>query len=425
MKLLLAIGLNAALFVALIYWLRRQVRVPLFGRWVLPTLAVKVLAATIACWRLTSDASFFQYWSVRLTGQLWGGPGAWLRTLLGEEFHWAGQHLVYHGFSNTFFLIKLLSVLNLASLGNAWLNGLYLTLFCFVGSWQLMHAVGEAFTPAQAGAAVVAWLAWPSVVYWSAGITKESVLVGSGAWLTALVVGWLYGGRAVRPISVAGALLLAVLHFKMRFFFAGLLLGGLTSLVVVRLVHDIGGARRRLTQLVIIVVVLVGGIRLAAEIIPVLRLNKFTNQLSNNYYELLRVSQDRPHIEYPDLKPTLTSMVGYAPQAIANSVTRPWPWEDKQLLYVLAGLENLLLVTLIAVALVALAQRKPGQLPFALTVVLTLYCLALAALLGLSTPNLGTLNRYRAALLPFLVFLVLQNEYAGRWLRRLGIVREY
>jgi hypothetical protein len=420
-KILVAICLNAALLLVLLYWLRRQAQTSGLSRVLFFSLALKLLANTIAYWYLTDDARFFTLWSKQLTAQLWSDPNAWLRTLIGEEFKQGRNHLIYHGFSNTFFLIKLLSGLNLASLGNAWLNGLYLTLFSFVGSWELVRAIKKVLPRVATGAAVVAWLFWPSVVYWSAGITKESLLVGSGAWLTALVIGWLYGERPVRLWAVVGGILLAVLHFKMRFFFAGLLLGGLASLVVVRLVQHFGGARQRLVQLLIIVVVQVGGIRLAAEVIPVLRLNKFTNQLSNNYYQLLRLSQHRPHIEYADLKPTLPSIAGYAPQAIFHTLTRPWPWEGTQLLYVLAGLENIALLILMSVALVALIRGRPGYLPFALVIVLLLYCLALAALLGLSTPNLGTLNRYRAVLMPFLVFLLLQNEYAARWLQRLGL----
>ncbi len=216
------------------------------------------MAGTIAYWRLTADATYFQFWSEQLTVQLWTDAGAWLQTVLGEEFHRGQLHLVYHGFSNTFFLIKLLSVMNLASLGNAWLNGLYLTLFSFVGCWQLVRTVAQVFPKVPVGAAVVAWLAWPSVVYWSAGITKESLLVGSGAWLTALVLSWLYGSRPVRTGAVVGGFLLALLHFKMRFFFAGLLLGGLASLSVVRVAQNLGGARSRLIQFLLIVAVLVG-----------------------------------------------------------------------------------------------------------------------------------------------------------------------
>ena len=56
-----------------------------------------------------------------------------------------------------------------------------------------------------------------------------------------------------------------------------------------------------------------------------------------------------------------------------------------------------------------------------LVLALLLYCLVLAGLIGLSTPNLGTLHRYRAVLLPWLLWLLLQHDGARRLLRRLKI----
>ncbi|MDQ2792970.1 MAG: hypothetical protein M3Y12_03045, partial [Bacteroidota bacterium] len=91
-------------------------------------------------------------------------------------------------------------------------------------------------------------------------------------------------------------------------------------------------------------------------------------------------------------------------------------------LYLAAGLENLLLLSLFGLALLAgWRGRSAGPLPFALVLVLGLYCLALALLLGLTTPNLGTLNRYRSAMLPYLLLLLLQNDYAAGLLRRLRL----
>ena len=85
------------------------------------------------------------------------------------------------------------------------------------------------------------------------------------------------------------------------------------------------------------------------------------------------------------------------------------------------GLENLALLLVLGVAGVAVGRGRGGHLPFALVLALLVYCLALALLMGLSTPNLGTLNRYRAALLPPLLLLALQNDYAARLLRRIGL----
>ncbi|UOQ70637.1 hypothetical protein [Hymenobacter cellulosilyticus] len=160
---------------------------------------------------------------------------------------------------------------------------------------------------------------------------------------------------------------------------------------------------------------------LGSEVSPVFRLNKFTSQLIRNYSDLREGSLHRPHIEYADLAPTLPSLLRNVPKAVVSAVVRPMPWEDSTPLYVAAGLENLLLLTVLLVAVAAAARGEWGQLPFALVLALAFYCLVLAALLGLSTPNLGTLNRYRAVMLPYLLLLALQNDYAARWLRRIGL----
>ena len=417
MKVLVAILLNVSLLLLLGRWLRRQGQAPEVGGLVLPLLGLQLGAGVLSVLFLSEDSRFFLEWGRLLTAQLWAAPAAWLRTLAGEEFDYAGHRLLYHGFSNTFFLIKLVSVLNLATLGSALLNALYLSVFRFVGCWSLVRAIRRAFPATPRLAGVVALLAWPTVLYWTAGITKESVLVGSLTWLTALVVDWLYSGRPLRTSAVVGAAVLLVVGFKMRFFFAVLLFAGLLALVVIRLAQRLGWAGRRWLQVAVLGLVLALGGAGLSEVSTVFRLNKFTNQLIHNYYELLRLSRGRPHIEYDHLAPTLESILYNAPKAAASTLLRPWPWERRNPAYVAAGLENLLLLVLLGVALLAAVRGRSGHLPFALVLALLFYCLALAVLLGLTTPNLGTLNRYRAALLPFLLLLLLQNDYAARWLR--------
>ncbi|PJJ60140.1 hypothetical protein [Hymenobacter chitinivorans] len=421
MSILVAVLLNCGLLALIGPWLSRQYRHPVLGRLLLPLLGLKVVACLIACWLLSDDADYFQRWSLSLTTQLWEAPGAWLRTLFGDAFEYRGQRLVFHGYSNTFFIIKLLSVLNMATLGSLWANGLYLSLFGFMGGWELTKTLNRLFPLAPVGAPVVAFLLWPTVVYWTAGLTKECLLVGSGTWLLALVLGWLYNAEKPRPGQVLGAVLLAVLHFKMRYFFAVLLFAALSGLAVVRVAQHLSGTRRRWVAVLLFAAVLVLGGWAGSEVSPVFRLNKFTSQLIRTYSDLREGSGRRPHIEYDDLAPTVPSLLRNAPKAVVSAVVRPWPWEDSTPLYVAAGLENVLLIFVLLVAGVATLRGKWGQLPFALILALGFYCLVLAALLGLSTPNLGTLNRYRAVMLPYLILLALQNEYAARWLRRIGL----
>ncbi|RFP66492.1 hypothetical protein D0N36_03860 [Hymenobacter lapidiphilus] len=417
MKIFLALLLNTGLLWLLWQWLRRVRQLPQLGRWVLPTLALKLLATAITLIVLTEDALYFLDWSRRMTDQLWQAPGQWLRMLPTDEFHWQGAKLIFHGFSNTLFIVKLLSVLNLASLGSAGLNALYLSVFSFVGSWELVRQLRRLWPEAVPLAAVGAFLLWPTVVYWTSGLTKESLLVGSGALVLAAVLRLAYGPYTGRSWVVAGLLAAALLHFKMRYFFAVVLFGVLAGLGLIRVLQQLGLARNRLVQLALLLSLLAGGSWAAGEVSTLFRPNKFTSQLQRNYTALLRVSADRPHLRYPNLQPTTESVVRHAPVAALNTLVRPWPWEGDSVRYVAAGLENLLLLGLLGVASVAVVRGRAGRLPFAVVMALLLYCVLLAALLGLTTPNLGTLSRYRVTFLPFLLLLLLQNDYVRRWLK--------
>ncbi|QIX63219.1 hypothetical protein HER32_19395 [Hymenobacter sp. BT18] len=420
MKLLLALGLNLALLVWLSGWLRQQAKSPA-GAWLWPTLLLKLLATLASVLALSADAAYFQLWAGRMNEQAWANPLAWFRMLPTDAFHFGPHHLVFHGLSNTLFLIKVLSGLNFASGGLVWLNAGYLSLFHFVGSWRLVQALSRAFPGTPPAAPVAALLLWPSCVYWTSGLTKESLLVGSAAWLTALVVEELYppapAGRKSRLLAALG---LAILVFKMRFFFAVFLLTGLGTAVGIRVGQHLGFLRRRWAQMLVLAAVVGVGSTLAGEVLPAFRANKFTSQLMRNYSELEAESRGRPHLEYPQLKPTQASVAQHAPVAVLNSLTRPWLGESRHWKYLAAGLENLLLLGLLLTALVAVARGRAGQLPFTLVMVLLFYCVVVAVLIGLTTPNLGTLNRYRTAFLPFLLLLLLQNDYAAAWLRRLS-----
>ncbi|SDX60998.1 hypothetical protein [Hymenobacter psychrophilus] len=417
MKITIALLLNTGLLWLLWRWLRRVRPLPQVGRWVLPTLALKLLVTAFTLVKLTEDALYFMDWSRRMTDQLWQAPGQWLQMLPTDEFHWQGAALVFHGFSNTLFLVKLLSVLNLASLGSAGLNALYLSVFSFVGSWELVRQLRRLWPEAVPLAAVGAFLLWPTVLYWTSGLTKESLLVGSGALVLAAVLRLAYGPPAGRGWVVAGLLAAALLHFKMRYFFAVVLFGVLAGLGLIRVLQQLGLARHRLVQAALLLGLLAGGGWAAGEVSTLFRPNKFTSQLQRNYTVLLRASANRPHLHYPNLQPTTASVLQHAPLAALNTLVRPWPWEGDSVRYVAAGLENLLLLTLLGVALMAIMRGHAGRLPFAVVAALLLYCLLLAALLGLTTPNLGTLSRYRTTFLPFLLLLLLQNNYVRRWLK--------
>ncbi|WP_201981686.1 hypothetical protein [Hymenobacter rubidus] len=426
----MAILLNAAFLAWVLPWVRRQWQqaAPLGRAAFAVGLGGRLALGLWAARHLLYDAHIMSLYSRQLTAQLWADPAAAWQALVGNEMHAGGYHMIFHGLSNTFFFTKILGLLNLASLSTDWPNSVYLSVFSFAGCWQLARAVARTLPQTPAWAPILAFVVWPTAILWTSGVTKESVVVSSGAWLLAMAVQLIYGpavrSKWQRVGQGAAMLALALLHFNMRYFFAVALIGALVALGVVRLLQPLGWARSRWAQAVLMLAVLSGGAWLAAEVSVAFRLNKFVNQVSRIYTQDLEASAGKPHFEYPDMQPTLESIVRHVPQAIANVITRPWLGESGELRYVAAGLENLVLLLLLAVALLAVWRGKAGRLPFGLVLALLIQCAVVAALIGLSTPNLGSLHRYRSGMLPYLLLLLLQNGYAVAAMRRLGLRNE-
>ena len=430
MRLALALLLNLGLLAGLLAWLRAAHRgaPPGLRRWLLPALAGRLALTAVGTRFPESDMVFAMVNSKLITSILWEHPAGALATLQTNDFALAGAHLHLYAWSNTLFWYKILALLNLASGGRLWLNAGYLSLGCFIGGWQLVRALARALPATPAGAGLVAFLLWPTVGWWANGLTKETLLLGTGAGFMALALPGLYGGGGPRRLGPAvgrllGGLLLAWLMVRMRYYFALPLVGGVLALGAVRGATRRGWLRPAAWQQVGALLLLLSAAGAAAVALggEQMELRYFSHEVDANYHHGLHDSRGRPHLTYPDWDPTPLGLLQHAPRAAGQVLVRPWLGESGRPLYVGAALENALLLALTLLALLATARGRAGRLPVALAVLLLIYCLLLAAFIGLSTPNLGTLHRYRAGLLPWLLLLLLQNDYARRGLRWLGM----
>ncbi|TDN40373.1 hypothetical protein E4631_11480 [Hymenobacter sp. UV11] len=428
MRLALAILLNLGLLTGLGIWLRAAYRAaaPRLRRWLLPALAWRLLLTAIGTQFPESDMVYAVINSKLIASVLWEQPARALVVLQNASFTWQGAHFHMYAWSNTLFWYKIIALLSLATGGQLWLDALYLSIGCFIGCWYLVRALAQTLPATPAGAGLVAFLLWPTLVWWTNGLTKETLLVGTGAGFVALALPVLYGSGLPRRFWLAvgqlvGGLLLAWVMVRMRYYFALPLVGGVLALAAVRRATRRGWLRPAAGPQVgalLLLLTLAGAVAgaLGGE---QMELTYFSHEVDANYHHGLLTSPNRPHVTYADWDPTPLGLLRHAPLAAAQVLVRPWLGESALPLYVGAALENALLLALVLLALVAAGQGRGGRLPVALTVLLLVYCLLLAAFIGLSTPNFGTLSRYRAGLLPWLLLLLLQNDYARQVLKRL------
>ena len=343
MKVVLAIILNMALLALLLPWLRRQWQWAATGPWravLVLGLGLRVGLGLARYWAHQIDAVGMSSVSDAMTDIFWADPAHAWRMLTGAVTvipTKTAYNAVFQNMSNTWFLIKLLVFLNFGSLAMGWLNTLYLSLFAFVGCWKLVRKLVQVLPDTPAGAGVIAFLLWPSIWFWATGISKEAVLLGSGAWLTARVIDLLYSNShaaadtAPAPRMVSwwlGTAAVALLHFQMRYFFAAPLLGVLCGICLGQWLQQYRPTRHRWVQVAVLVAVLGAAAWVAPQVSVAFRMNKFTTQVVRVYEFEIAHSVGRPHFEYPDLRPTVESIVAYAPLAVVNALTRPWRGES-------------------------------------------------------------------------------------------------
>ncbi|PKV66352.1 hypothetical protein [Pontibacter ramchanderi] len=422
-------GLNLLVLAGLIWWLWKQDWNPKLRPFFFPTLLLK-----LACGLLIGVLSFHVY--DKGDTQLYyqrallmtdlaheQGIGAYLQYLFSND----PTGTPFQGLQKPFYesawnMPRLLSVPLLLTNGNYYLSSLYLSLFSFAGLWFFVNALARYF-PTTAIPAVVAFLAFPSVVFWSSGVLKESVLMGGMGLLLGSSLYLLYGKLKRRPVLY---LLLAVLGLYLiwlvKYFVAVALALTLALALLLKVIFyspKLAHIHWLLKGLALLV--LFSGIAwLGTQLNPNLNLEALPDVVYGNYQVSLLASQDKPRIDFPFLEPTYLSFALHSQLAFIGMLFRPFIWEVYNVRTFVAALENTLLLALAFGFVRDLfeAGRVKWRYGYLLTALLV-YIFVMGVLLAYSMPNLGTLNRYRVVVLPFVVYLLLLCKTNSELLRYL------
>lgn len=319
----------------------------------------------------------------------------------------------YALFSNSWFFVRLLTLLHWLTACLYWLNGLWLSLAAFAGSWLLARELARVVPGARLGAYVGA-LAWPSVVFWLSGVSKDALVLAALGGFTAAALRLTYP-----PASLPGwlpaarlrwwALLLASgwLFWKIKFFIAAVVFVAFGALAFTEKLRASRLGRRwpwvRAWQLFLVAALALAPLSRVAH--RAFRPEYLLLQVPRNQAALRARDAKQPELRLP-ITPSLGSFARYAPAAALGTFTRPWLWEGRGWKWRALGLENSALLVLAAWAARGWWRRgRPLGVPM-LAGALLLIVVVVAVMFGLTTPNLGSLNRYRAVLLPFTLFLL-------------------
>jgi hypothetical protein len=380
-----------------------------------PALLLRVLAGLAVGWLYffhygTGDTVSYWHDGTLIAEKIKSDPVGTL------NFYFEDSPLFRQGLINemprALFFIKISGLVALLGGSNYWVMATIVSGISFLGAWY-MFIKSSFYFPRFRWAAAVAFLFYPSTVFWSSGLIKESLGLGAlfflaGAFLSLVKLEKLRGWEWVIGLAALW------IGWTLKYYWLGVFMPvALTAVIVAYLKNrkqDLGRLDLALWAGVFLLL-----LAFATSVHPNFYPHRFLEVIWQSHEEFMALTSPENAVRYTDLQPSFSSIIRNVPLALFSGLFRPLIFEQHNLLSLLAGIENLGLLVFVLTSLPYLVRvpKAPNRL---LTMSVLVLVVVLSVFLALSTPNLGTLSRYKIGFLPFLVYIVLQNNYIVKWI---------
>ena len=131
----------------------------------------------------------------------------------------------------------------------------------------------------------------------------------------------------------------------------------------------------------------------------------------HEFYKLAELEHAKSVIRLPLLNPELSSILLNAPNAFLVTLFRPHLFESYNSMMLLSALENALITILILINIYFLFTTKQKHFINSPLLLVSLFFVVITfCLIGLVTPVLGAVVRYKVAALPFLMIILLFHD---------------
>lgn len=311
---------------------------------------------------------------------------------------------IYAEQPRAFFFVKIVSILNIFTFSNYWVMSAYLSLFSFAGLWRLSKVLINYYHLPSLSVAFSLFL-FPSVVFWSSGLLKDSLAVGCMAYMVYYGILFVHSLRAIKWYEYIFVVVVAVVLAIIKYYYFAILLPVLFSYIfVVFLQRKIIKQKSNLVAVVLFAVVFCVFIYLATFLHPNLSLNNVVQALYTNFITTLYASAGKDVFVFVNFRPNFSSMIPYIPKAILIGLFRPWPGDISGSFSTPVYIENAVIMLLTLTSTYAWFKNKFSISLSAVAV--STYVLILATLLTFASPNWGSLVRYKVGFMPFFLLLI-------------------
>ncbi|RYG53642.1 MAG: hypothetical protein EOO01_03825 [Chitinophagaceae bacterium] len=295
----------------------------------------------------------------------------------------SADHLYYYlGDLEVWAITKPLAFINFLTSGNYYINLVFFNLPVFYAQFWLYRLLRNASGIAEKPAYVAVFLV-PPVVFWLSGLRPDGLLFFS-VMLT--ISGFLYLLRktSTKNLFAFIAGMIGILIF--RSYLLALLLPAFIAWYLV----DAKGKKPLATFSTVYIICVV--LFFATTLLPP---GKNAAVVIANRQQAFFALEGNTRFHLDTLKPEAGSFARILPQAVNNTIFRPYPWEAKGALQYAAAAGVLLFVVLLALCFLRPhpAYRRTLESPFTLTILF--FAVFQIIIIGLTVPFPGAIVRYK------------------------------
>lgn len=308
---------------------------------------------------------------------------------------WNNQDVL---FNDNKTLVRLNVLFQFFSLGKYYVHVVFLNFFSFTGLIALFKLL-QSYQKTKSKLLFLLMMFLPSVLFWGSGMLKDGLLLFALGLLLYSFNNLLTSSYSRRSIFAFAFCLLLLMFTKLYVLF--IIVPGLAAWYWSR---KNKGATVALKFIACYVIYLLLGFNVGkvSEKYDVVDLVYYKQR---NFNVLAHATRAKSVIEIPQIDATAWSLLKNSPAAIARVLLRPTWLEADSVFIRLSALENIFILFLVLLCMLFFKKVETRSAPifsFSICFVICMY-----ALIGLITPILGAMVRYKVPALLFIVFIIL------------------
>ncbi len=373
------------------------------NRTILVLFLIKIIAGIAIGWlSLHFYSAGNDYWDVNREGWkeyqlLWSDPHEYFTNLFKSSYPggYDGLFDSFHSFWNDLrnnLVIKLVSVFDIFSRGDYYINSLFFNFIIFFGHIALYRVFIKVY-PGKIYPVIIGCFLLPSLLYFSSGIHKDGIVF----LLLAILVYAVFLSLQKNRFNFRRVFIIVIslfLLFVTRSFILFALLPALIAWVL--------AAKTRWPAVRVFTLVYLTAGLLLFNFHSIFPAADPLATIVQKQADFLQLPASATVIKLDTLQPNFSSFMHNAPQSLNHLLLRPYLMELPSPILLPMNME-LLLYQLLFIAFIFFREKRSNRIGGPFIVFAIFFTLTAFLFIGFIVPNLGSMVRYRSLYLPFII----------------------